>query len=210
MTSYFLVHDIFVSDFLQVLEDQLGLEHRPTVLHRQHGPYTQCRCDLKYGPVVATNPPSQVRVDGLPYQRRNRRTARHQRGLWTVVAAPVCKHTAAPAVTGAAGGSVASLLTFAMLRARPPPSLACVFVTCVSPLHAAVALSQHARRLRPEPCLRWRAPPRVCHNDARSALAQDDPTESSSQASDCTGATQFQVRLRPRPNKLGLGHGLMA
>lgn len=46
----------------------------------------------------------------------------------------------------------------------------------------------------------------VCHHDARSALAQDDPTESSSQASDCTGATQFQVRLRPRPNKLGLGH----
>jgi hypothetical protein len=108
MTSYFLVHDIFVSDFLQVLEDQLGLEHRPTVLHRQHGPYTQCRCDLKYGPVVATNPPSQVRVDGLPYQRRNRRTARHQRGLWSVVAAPVCKHTAAPAVTAASGGSVAS------------------------------------------------------------------------------------------------------
>jgi hypothetical protein len=71
MTSYFLVHDIFVSEFFQILEDQLGLEHRPTVLYRQHEPYTQCRCDLKYGPVVATNPPSQVRVDGL----------------WTVVAA---------------------------------------------------------------------------------------------------------------------------
>ena len=42
------------------------MEHMPTVLLRQHGPYTRCRCDLKYGPVVAADPPSPVLVGGLP------------------------------------------------------------------------------------------------------------------------------------------------